>query len=228
MRKTKVTLLMILIAIVGSIGIGVTLYFTMGAKNSSTTPAPGTVDLNEQSYEYLAKVNHMNQIEAAEATKIKSDIKQELGTKMQNLGLEQNIDYQIKNLDALKQGDNLNNYLHEIIVESSSEKATGKFITTLNVQENINDRKVEIEIDQDEADGLTEDAATSIKINIPILVARVLTAGQDNQLNRDYEILGLQTIKPNAKFNDYNGQVKVAGKSNRVVGEFLITFTIIT
>lgn len=227
MSKTKVTLLMILISIIGATGIGVTLYFTMGVKNASTAPSPDTVDLNEQRYEYLAKVKYMNKIDEPEVRKIKNEIKQDLVTKMQDLGLEQNIDYQIKNLEALKEGDNLNNYLHDIIIESSSIRATGKFVITLNVQENINDRKIEIEIDKEETDGLTEDAATSIKIDISRLVDKVLTAGQFNKIDKDYKISGLDSIKPNAKFDDYNGQIKVIGISNRVVGEFLLIFTII-
>lgn len=207
-------------------GVGITLYFTIVHKNDNDLQK---INLNKQSFDYLAKVEYMNKITNQEATIIKNDIKISLDNKLNQLMLFKNIDYQINNLDTMKANDDLNDFLEKILVASisNSKKATGSFIIKLNVQENIINRFFEpIEINNNQINGLTKDQANSIINNILIKVQTILTQGQFNEKDIDYEIKNLNLIKEKAKFSDYNKRIKVIGKSKKLIGEFLINFKI--
>lgn len=231
MKKRKLILLILIIALLGVVGIGITLYFTVfqESTNNSSPSLPKDTDLNQQSFEYLAKVDYMKQITTTEANIIKTEIQTNLSKKMENLNLEENIDYTINNLDGITTGSNLNDFLNAIIVTSieSSTKATGNFIVSLSVQENISNRAIEtVIIDKNEETALSEAAAESILNYILIQVQEAVSKGQMNKKDSDYKITNIELIKAGAKFAEYKNQIKVQGISNRLTGEFLIKFQI--
>lgn len=225
-KALKITLITLAsVTVVSAIVVPTVLYFTIWQKTFDG------IDLDEQNLEYLAKVEYMDKISNPEATTIKTEIKSKIIAKLTALSLEENIDYEITNLDSIKGGDDLNDFLDTIIIESiaSSEKTRGSFAVTLNVQENITNRSKDMqvfEIDKAEENDLTEETANSLLNRIPTRVQALLNRGQTNTKDTDYKITGLEKIKKGARFDEYNGNISVQAISQHLTGSFLVVFKI--
>lgn len=228
MKKNKalvITLSTIAIILVIASIVGPTVWYFTTQQNTDSQ-----IDLTQQKSQYLAKVEYMNNINDQEALILKNEIRTNINNQLNKLNLTESIDYQINNLDTIKNGDNLNNYLDDIIIASiaSSIKAKGHFTLTLNVQENINKRTIPaIEIDANQSEGLSADAVLGIKGHIEFSVQSILNQGQLNRIDIDYQIINLSLIKEGAKFPEYSNQLKVHGISNRLTGEFAILFVLV-
>lgn len=212
----------LVIVLVGAITVPITLYFTIGNKDTTTK-----VNLNDQTLTYLAKVQRMKVITEQEANKIKSDIQKQIQTKLDNLNLQENIDYSINNLETIKAGINLDGVHIIVNATPGTTKAKGSFTVTINVTENIDNRSIPIiQISRDEADELSEIRAKVIQNTIKLNVDDVLNEGQFNIIDKDYEIINLDLIKNGAKYNDYNTAISVRGISRNIEGSFKINFEI--
>ncbi|MBE4704131.1 hypothetical protein [Spiroplasma platyhelix] len=215
--------MILIITIVGCLSIPIILYFTIGQQKNNSQK----INLNEQSLNYLAKVEHMKSIKEQEAIKIKSDIQANINNKMTSLNLDENVDYKINNLDTIKQGASLDNIHITIDSLSTSTKATGNFTIRINSQENINDRSIQsIAINANEANGLSAIKANNIQNQIILSVDSTLNEGQMNEKDVDYKINNLGLIQAGAKFADYNTQLSVIGISIQLEGSFSIIFTL--
>lgn len=216
----KISLL--ILAIFACISIPIILYFTIGQKDTS-----GKVNLNGQSVSYLADVQHMNKITGTEANTIKSDIETNVNQKLNSLSLEVTVDYTIDNLNAIQANADLGNITITITSVPTSAKATGSFNLTLNVREDMSDRSVPtIDVPASEESGLSQDTIDSILLNIQITTEDVLTDGQDNKLDRDFQINNKQLLTVGAAFADYKDQITIVPKapSTHLKGSFKINF----
>lgn len=217
----KITLL--ILAILACVSIPIILYFTIGQKDTSNNK----IDLNGQSVSYLADVQHMNNITEQEANTIKNDIQTRINTKLSSLNLEETTDYTINNLNTIKLGTNLGDITITVNSVSNSSKTTGSFNLTLNVREDMSDRSIAtINIPASEENGLTEDTVDTILLTIRINTEDVLTEGQDNKLNRDFQINNVNLIKAGAAFTDYQDQITIIPitSSTHLKGSFKINF----
>lgn len=213
------------IVLVATLTIPVILYFAMAdtADNTETEK----VNLNKQSLTYLAKVQHMKTITKQEANEIKSDIQSRIETQLGNLNLQETIDYNINDLDTIKADVNLDGVHITITSVPNSTKATGAFTLEMDVTENINDRSIPIiQILASETNGLPDLRAKIVENQIKLNVDNVLNEGQFNLLNRDYEIINLDKIKAEAKYEEYSTVISVRGISQNLEGSFKIIFEI--
>lgn len=209
--------------------ISIPFILNLTMTNEESHHSPDDINLNNYSLQYLVKVVNMVEITNAEAEVIKTELQTKITNEMTSLNLIEKVDYEIQHLNDIKQGSNLNDFFDKIAISSieTSERAWGSFKVELSIQENIFNRTIQtIMIDAQEANGLTEDTANSIKNYIKISVQTVVSQGQINRLDTDYQINNLELIKETAKFEDYKDKIKVSGISLRLTGEFPITFEI--
>lgn len=222
-NKKSIKLIILLVpTILSCIAIPTILYFIA---NTTTNSQP--VNLSTINMQHLAKVEYMHKINENEATIIKNDIQSKIDDKMSELNLEENTDYEINGLEAIKKDIHLNTVQIRISSLENSKKATGRFNILLNTQENINNRKNDpINIPKSEENGLSAWRASLTKNLIHQRSNQILNAGQSNHVDIDYEILNLDLIAPGAIFDNYNNKiiVKAIPNTNRLEGSFLIIF----
>lgn len=210
------------LAILACVSIPIILYFAIEKDTSDK------INLNGQSVSYLADVQHMNNITGPEANKIKSDIETNVNNKMTSLKLEITVDYTIDNLEAIKVNVDLGKITITINSIATSKKAIGSFNLRLNIREDMSDRSIPtIDIPASEENNLSEDTLiNTIILNIRINAEGILTNGQANKLDRDFQIGNKELLFPGAAFADYKDQISIipVPSSTHLKGSFKINF----
>ncbi|MDQ7983266.1 MAG: hypothetical protein REH79_03585 [Spiroplasma sp.] len=224
----RLTITGLILAILGSAGIGAGIYFVVTQLNGhGDIIDDGRFNLELEKISYLAQIEHMDSLTEQEAITIKSGVQASIDAKMNQLKLELNVDYTISNINDIQSGVRLDSIKVMVNSVENSTKCRGSLIVRLNGQENINNRSIPtIIVPANQADNLNNLTALSIRNQITSNVNEVLNQGQPNEEGVDYEIIKLDLIIGGAKFADYSNALSVAAitTSTNLTGTFKINF----